>query len=79
MSKSKLLRLLITEGDDEEVLAILVQERYANKFGEITPPVTVEHEGREYLLKRKFMPDAYVYKLSEKKRIDDFLVSEPLK
>jgi len=79
MSKSKTIRLLITTGNDEEVLAVLVRERHPNQFGEVVPPVVVEHEHKDYILKRKMMQDVYVYSPSIKKGIDDFLAPPPIR
>ena len=75
MSKEQLFRLLLTKGKDEEVIAVLTQRRYPNSLGEITPPITVRHEGQEYILKRKWMQNVYVYQPSQRSMIDDFLAS----
>lgn len=77
MNESKILHLLITTGNNEEVLAVLTQERHPNEFGEVTPPVTVEHKEEEYILKRKCMQDVYVYGPSDRRKIDDFLATTP--
>ncbi len=73
MSKSKIFQLLITVGSDEEVLIVREQECYPNELGTITPPVTVEYNGTEYILKRQHMEDVYVYSPSNRKTIDDLL------
>ena len=73
MSKSKTLRLVIAAKG--EVLAVLMKERHPNQFGEITPPVVVEHDGVEYILKRQMMQDVYVYDLSDRRKVDDFLAT----
>lgn len=73
MSKSKTLRLIIAARG--EVIAVLMKERHPNKFGKITPPVTVEHEGAEYIVKRQMMQDVYVYELSDRKKIENFLAT----
>lgn len=77
MSKERLFRLLLTTGQQEEVVAVLVQRRYPNELGEITPPITVRHEGQEYILKRKWMQDVYVYQPLHRSMIDDFLAPPP--
>ncbi len=77
MSKSRILRLLITVGENEEVLAVLTQERHPNTFGEITPPVTVEHEEKEYIIKHQLTQDVYVYGPSDRRKVDDFLATTP--
>jgi len=77
MSKSRIIRMLITAGDNEEILTTLIQERHPNQFGEITPPVMVEYEGIEYILKRKWTEDVYVYGSSDRRRVDDFLATAP--
>ena len=68
-----MIRLLITTGDDdeEEVLAILVRHCPS-------PPQIVEHEGIQYVLKREWMTNVYVYSPSQRTQIDDFLGNEPL-
>ncbi len=73
MSKSKIFQLLITVGSDEEVLIVLYQECYPNELGAITPPVTIEHNGVEYILKRRWTHEVYVYGPSDRKNIDDLL------
>lgn len=72
---SKELRLMLTRGDDDEIVAAMSVERYPNELGAITPPVTVEHEGVEYILKRKWdmLPDTYIYRPSQRISIDDLL------
>lgn len=77
MSKSKLLRLFITTGVNEEVIAILVRELCPDLDGNITPPAMVEHEGAQYVLGRQWMPDVYIYTPSQRKQIDDFLGNRP--
>jgi hypothetical protein len=79
MSKSKMLRLIITTpfiAGENEVLAVLVKERHPNKFGEVTPPVMVEHEGAEYILKREWMQDIYVYAPADRRKVSDLLVEQ---
>jgi hypothetical protein len=71
--QNKILRLLITTGPDEEILAVLVRKPCYNPQGEPVPPSTVEHKGVTYAVKRKFMEYVYVYVPSKRKAIDDFL------
>ena len=73
MTQSKIIRLLITEGPEEEVLAVLTRERHPNQFGVVVPPITVDHEGKEYILKRTWADGMYVYHPCHKGAIDDFL------
>jgi len=73
MTKNKNLHLLITRGEDEEVLVVLEKECIPNQFGEIVPPITVEYKDQEYILKRKCLKDTYVYGPSNRKKIDDLL------
>ena len=75
---SKLLRLLVTRGRDEEVLAVLVRECHPDLSGNITPPKMIEHEGQQYVLGRRWMSDVYVYVPSQRSAIDAFLGNEPL-
>lgn len=77
MSESRTLQLMLTTGSNEEVLIVLEQERYPNELGEITPPVTVEHDGVEYILKRMWMHDVYVYGPSDRRSVDDLLADTP--
>lgn len=78
MSESKLLRLFITVGTNEEVIAILVRKQHSDLDEHITPPTMVEHEGEQYTLGRQWMPNVYVYIPSQRRQIDDFLGNEPL-
>ena len=78
MGQSKILRLLITTGTNEEVIAILTREQHPDLNGNITPPAMVEHEGARYVLGRRWMPDVYVYTPSQRRQIDDFLGNQPL-
>lgn len=71
MAESKILRLLITEGAHEDVLGIVERKRTPNQFGEVTPPVLVEYNNKEYILKRKWGEGIYVYGPSNRKQIDD--------
>lgn len=68
MSNSKKLYLMLTEGEQEALIDTIIQERYPNELGAITPPVTVEHEGVEYILVREWhlMKDTFVYKPATK-------------
>ena len=78
MSNSKLLRLLITTGKNEEVLAILTRESHPDLDGNVgVPPAMVEHEGHQYVVSRQWMPGVFVYTLSQRKQIDDFLGNTP--
>lgn len=78
MSESRILQLLITTGSNEEVLTVLEQERHPNELGEVTPPVTIEHDGVEYILKRQWMQDVYIYGPSHRRNIDDLLADTPV-
>lgn len=78
MGRSKLLRLLVTTGPNEEVLAVLVRECHPDLNGKVSPPHMVEHEGKQYVLGRQWMPGLYVYTPSPRSAIDDFLGNEPL-
>ena len=71
MNKNKVLKLLITSGQEEDVLGIVEQERSPNQFGEVTPPVLVEYNNKEYILKRKWVEGIYIYGPSNRKQIDD--------
>ncbi len=71
MNKNKVLKLLITSGQEEDVLGIVEQERSPNQFGEVTPPVLVEYNNKEYILKRKWVEGIYIYSPSNRKQIDD--------
>lgn len=75
---SQLLRLLITTGPDEEVLAVLTRECHPDLNGKVSPPQMVEHEERQYVLGRQWMPGVHIYTPSQRSRIDDFLGNEPL-
>ena len=61
-----MIRLLITKGDNEEVLAVLVCK-------DSVPPIKIEHEGVQYIFKRRWMHNIYAYVPSKRKQIDDFL------
>jgi hypothetical protein len=78
MSESKLLRLLVTTGRNEEVLAVLVRECHPDLNGKVSPPQMVEHEGKQYVIGREWMPGVHVYVPSQRSAIDDFLGNEPL-
>ncbi len=78
MSQSKLLRLLLTTGKNEEVLAVLVREIQPGSDGEVKPPELIENKGKQYVLKRQWAPNMYVYSPSKRRQIDDFLGNEPV-
>ena len=71
MSEHKLIRLLITTGFNEEVLAV-------KTVTALTHPTLVEHEGQQYVYSRQWMPNVHVYIPSQRQQIDDFLGNEPL-
>lgn len=73
--KLKKFRLLITEGAGEDILAILVHECRPDAHGIINPPITIDFEGRNFILKRKWdkCPDAYVYTVTQTRHINDLL------
>lgn len=73
MSKSETFQLLLVRGEDEALVAVVSQERFPNELGKITPPITITHEGVEYLLNRTWMHGVYLYHPSKKKNIDDLL------
>jgi len=73
VTRSETFQLLLVKGDDEALVTVLSQTRYPNTLGEITPPVTVTHEGKEYLLSRMWMQGVYLYHPSNKKNINDLL------
>jgi len=70
---SETLQLILVNADDESLIAVISQERYPNTLGKITPPVTVTHEGKDYLLNRLWMHSAYIYHPAKRKSIDDLL------
>lgn len=72
---SKVLYLMLTHGNEEELVIVLSETRYPNELGAIIPPITVEHQGVEYILKRQWnmMQDTYIYRPSKKKQLDDIL------
>jgi len=73
VARSETFQLLLVRGEDEALVALISQERYPNELGEITPPITVTHDGTEYLLNRAWMRGVYLYHPSKKRSIDDIL------
>jgi len=74
MSNKRDVRLILTKGDEEEVLAILTKEGEFDTHGLVgRPPPTVSHDDQEYSFKRQMMEGVYVYTQSNRKRINDFL------
>ena len=71
MSETKLLRLLITVGQNQEVIAVKTIKALA-------PPTLVEHDGQQYTYGRQWMPDVHVYVPSQRQQIDEFLGNEPI-
>ena len=75
LARSETLQLILVHGDDEALVAVVSQERYPNELGVITPPITITHEGTEYILNRNWMQGVYLYHPSNKVNIDDLLGS----
>jgi len=73
MDKEKTLQLLLVEGEQEELVKIVEQVRYPNSLGKITPPVTVTHNDKEYVLHRHYADVIYIYKPAKKVNIDVLL------
>ena len=73
MPVSKILQLILTKGEDEAVVKVVSQERFPNQFGEIVPPVMVEHEDIEYIMNRQWADSIYIYHVAKKRSIDDLL------
>jgi len=73
VATSETLQLILVREEDEALIAVISQERYPNTLGKITPPITVTHEGKDYLLNRIWTHSAYIYHPSKKKSIDDLL------
>jgi hypothetical protein len=75
MSKSKKLQLLLTKGEDQAVVAILSRECYPNELGNIVPPVMVEHEGIEFIFKKRWMESVFLYEPAKRIPLDDLVDS----
>lgn len=73
MSKSETLKLLLTKGEEGAVVAVLSRVCYPNQYGEVTPPVMVEHEGQEFLFKKRWMGPVCLYQLAQRVTLDDLL------
>lgn len=72
---SKILTLIVTRDDQEAVLTVYHRKCYANEFGEIVPPIMVEYEGLDYMLKRSSdLGDTYIYSLPNWGDTNDILV-----
>lgn len=71
----KTMTLILTQGEQEEVVHSILHEATPNSLGAFTPPVTVEHEGVEYIVAREWhlMNNTYIYKPAAKRQIDDLL------
>ncbi len=73
----KQLHLMLTEGDDETLVVIVLRECHPDARGNVNPPNLVEHDGVEYALKRHWLDDAYIYGLSTRERMNDLLDDTP--
>lgn len=56
---------MLVKGEDEAIVRVLEQTCYPNELGVITPPITVDLEGQEYMLNHHYIENIYVYKPSE--------------
>lgn len=72
---SKKFYLMLTKGNDEELVHVITQECHPNQFGDVTPPIMVEHNGTDYILKRQWnmAPNTYVYHPSKVVKLDDLM------
>tara|TARA_R110002096_G_scaffold390109_1_gene584570 strand:+ start:557 stop:784 length:228 start_codon:yes stop_codon:yes gene_type:complete len=72
VTASETLQLILVREEDEALVAVISQERYPNTLGKITPPITVTHNGKDYILKRVWIDGlAYLYHPAKRKSIDD--------
>lgn len=76
MARSETFQLLLTKGDQEAVVAVITRECFPNEVGEVVPPVMVEHEGQEFIFKRRWMDTVFLYAPAKRVPLDDLLNAE---
>lgn len=64
---------MLVKGEEEAIVRILEEERYPNELGVIVPPISVELDGQEYILKRHYIENIYVYAPAESLSVDELL------